>query len=481
MATCAQRFSIISYQLRLGYKLELHKGKTVPETLRGQRPRTALGWLATARALQETEAYRQFVADRKPVGSMLIPRFVQYCYRLSGRVWLPRGVIHPYYYREVLDGVDLWTAWLTRRQRNQISDWTYSLLGQEKAYGATHALFNALVLPEDLLLDYNRSILGFTLVDREYLGDQAHWVSNDYRTRKKIAAEVARHAASFVKQSSTPTRNIILDVGGGSGESAVLIAQSTEVPKGTMIVVREFNADLIAEGRAMVSAIKAQGMPEEVYVTFLQGDARVPFQRAVHELGMKKEMLPEADKNDLGLIKEWLAAGAEISAAITTYCMGAIHHADASYQAAQAIAVKMAEDIAEEGKALIVDFANPRDDRENYLRQTKAAGRLFFLWMRPALLGKYLNTCYKNWDHRVGHLWSENEPGNMEMAYQAMKKAGYEPERRWNQATFGFLPFGLLREKVLVLLVPGYAEETLAYVKPRSPASQDSGKTYSSG
>jgi hypothetical protein len=456
--------------------LEAHKEKTVPEELRGQRPRTSLGWLATARALQETEAYRQFVADRKPIGFSWIPRFVHYCYRVSGMVWLPRGIAHPYYYREVLDGVDLWTSWLTRRQRDRISDWTYSLLGREKAYGATHALFNALVLPEGIPLDYDRSILGFTLVDRKYLGNQSHWVSNDYRTRKKMAAEVAGHEAYFVKQSRASKRNIILDVCGGSGESAVLIAQAKEIPKGTMIVVREFNADLIAEGRAMIRAMKAQGMPEEVYVTFLQGDARVPFLSAVHQLGIKTEVLPEADKNDLGMITEWLTAGAEISAAVASYCMGAIHHADASYQAAQAIAVQMAEDIAEEGKVLIVDFADPRDDRDNYLRQTKAAGRLYFLWMRDALLGKYLKTCYRNWDHRVGHLWSEDEPGNMEMVCQAMKKAGYAPERRWNQATFGFLPFGILRGKVLILLVPGYAEQTLAYVKPGSPASQGSGK-----
>jgi len=464
----------------------------LPESLRGQEPRLVEGengWVKTAQALAETKGYKEFQEDRKSLKFVLLAEILEIYSRFAASIFIRNGIYVPIFYKEIRSGIRLWMTKVTQRSCDNISDWTYTVLGREKAYGATHTLFNTQLLPEEVMPDYSRRLFGFLPLDvigRKYFARDAKWEANDYRTRRKLALEIARHAKEYKEGHDNVDKVIILDVGGGNGELAALIARSEELPSGVLVVVREYNNEMIAEGREKIASLKEKGMLN-ADVVFIQGDAQAPFKEAINKLVTEREQLPEADRKDLETLLIWNKSSAPVVGAVTAYTMGAMHFEGSPYQVAQNIAVQMAEDISEGGKVLIVDFANPVDDRDNYLKQTGPAGKAYFFWQRSFLLGKFLEACYKNWDHRVGHLWNKDEPGNLEKAAEALGDAGFTPERRWNQTTFVLLPVipQLLQfikwafspekrrmldkeEAIATLLLPGYAEETLSYVKPVS-------------
>ena len=436
-----------------------------------QEPRVVADWENTSKALVATSAYQELERDRKDQRFLSVQMIRSYF--AWARKKFGSEIDHPWFHPSVVKGVTLWLGWATRKEPAEAARFAYSLLGQERAYGACHALHNTGILPEGVNPSYQRKVWGFLpimIVPREVFSPERRWISNDRCTRLELVARMSDHLTDLAETRGLKTFKV-LDVGGGNAETACLLAQTEGLPSGVLIVVREFDREMIAEGREKVLQLKREGRLK-AEIIFIQGSAEVPYrEEEARLLGEYKSRHRGrlADENELALLLRY--RDAPVVGAMSAFTMGAMHTESESSRLAKEIAVRMCRDLEPGGLALVVDFGDPDLDKKRFLTQTGEAGRIYYS-TRP-FLESGLRTCYQNWGHLVE---------NIVEARHAIEKAGFSTATSWCLRTLTLIPLppGLslylplapeernrIRggEELVSLPLPGYAEMTLEIKK----------------
>lgn len=318
----------------------------------------------------------------------------------------------------------------------------YEILGQEGLYSGTHGRLVG-EFPVGVEPDFSQAVrvgkltLPFMQVECSSVSPEAEWVSHDRRKRERLAAGAVEFIADNIEDlGDSEGRGIVLDVAGGNGELAHLIAQAEQLPEGVVVVVREYNPGMIEEGRKKIAAL---GLSERV--VFLEGDAQESFSTQREQLG---ELLPGYE--DVPVV-----------AAATTYTSGALPDAEV----ARNISRQMYEDLAPGGLLINCDFAAlPEEDsgrKGEWSQQTGETGRVFE--ETRSWLGEPLQNIYDNWGHNVAYI---------EEACQALEGAGVIVENEWEAPPYTLAPLVRIRGKVWCIPVPGYVQRTLRAYKPAS-------------
>jgi len=435
----------------------------------GQEPKTITDWQEASEVLLATSAYREFERDRK--NQQLLSVLAIKAYFSWARKRLGPEIDHPWFYPSIVKGVILWLGWATQKEPTEAARFAYTLLGQEKVYGTCHALHNTGILPEGIDPSYRRKAWGFLpimVVPREAFTPERRWVSNDRRARLELVAKMSAHLGHLAETQGLK-RLKVLDVGGGNAETACLLAQTEGLPPGVLIVVREIDPKMIAEGREKVCQLKEKGKLK-AEIVFIQGSAEVPYQEEESRLLRKYERRQKKGRGDtneseLALLAQYREA--PVVGAMSAFTMGAMHTKSEPNKLAKTIAVQMCRDLVPGGLALIVDFGDPDLDRKRFLTQTGEAGQTYCL-TRP-FLESGLRTCFQNWGHLVN---------NVIEARRAVERAGFWTETSWRLRTLTLIPLppGLSSylpltseeknrvqdgERLVCLPLPGYAEMTL--------------------
>jgi len=380
-------------------------------------PKTISSWNEIASFI--LESYKHILKKKIKTGFKIIDFFDLYFTRVKN-YYLKRKIDHPYFHESLKEFFRIWFSYRINLSKYRNQD-MYTKLGINSLYSLTHALCCALI-PEHFNSS-NKSI--FKLIPSKFLSPDTKWESFDHKRRYNMAKRIALWIRQNIHKFTQPC--LVVDYAGGNSEFGNFLSKELKkykLDKKVFIVVKEINKGMIDEGR---ERNKKEGIHN---IIFIKCSAELPFEEV-------RKVLPADLKSS------------PIIASISSYTIGAL-----SKKVVSKMIVEMHRSLEGNGIFAIWDFIDPKVDLFNFLKSTGKKGIIFQL--TRFFCSKPLALCYENWGHDISYL---------NIAIKLLKTFNQKLSEDWNITSCTILPLLLIKDKILILNIPGFVEKTVSYVK----------------